>query len=177
MRPFIRLRHGSHGNAIVPFHLRSNVWNGQICCSHRNGMIAYQFCFLFRRERYRSVDMFSICLFRLERNGTIAYLSIFRITFLVVPFFRTELFYLKCSRLNATLQRSTFRNNTERSGTIAFPCERDLQHHSEQTTLKQQNTFQKGHTFFGFQFFSLSLQQIPNSSLGLNVHSTTNSII
>jgi len=89
----------------------------------------------------------------------------------------TERFYLKCSRLNATFQRSTFRNNTERSGTMAFPCERDLQHHSEHTTLKQQNTFQKGHTFFGFQFFSLSLQQIPNSSLGLNVHSTTNSII
>ena len=35
-----------------------------------------------------------------------------------------ERFYLKSCRLNATLQHSTFGNNTERSGTIAFPCER-----------------------------------------------------
>ena len=33
---------------------------------------------------------------------------------------------MKCTRLNATLQRSNFRNNTERSGTITFPCERGL---------------------------------------------------
>ena len=72
--------------------------------------------FVFRWERYRSVDMFSICLFRRERNGTISYRSTFRITFLVVPFFGTERFYLKCSSLNATLQRSTFRNNTEQNG-------------------------------------------------------------
>ena len=45
--------------------------------------------------------------------------------FLVVPVFGTGLFYLKRSRVNATLQRSTFRNSTERSGTIALPCKRD----------------------------------------------------
>jgi len=112
--------------------------------------------------------MFSICPFRRERNDCVPFHLSYQF-FWFVSLFGTERFYLKCSRLNATFQRSTFRNNTERSGTMAFPCERDLQHHSEHTTLKQQNTFQKGHTFFGFQFFSLSLQQIPNYSLGLNV--------
>ena len=58
--------------------------------------------------------MLSICLFRREQNETIAYRSTFRITFLVVPLFGTEWFYLKCSRLNTTLQRSTFWSNTER---------------------------------------------------------------
>ena len=47
---------------------------------------------------------------------------------LVALLFGTERFCLKCSRLNAILQYSTFRNNTERSGTIAFPCDRDLNH-------------------------------------------------
>ena len=56
----------------------------------------------------------------------IAYCSIFRIVCLVVPVFGAERFYLKCSRLNAALQCSTFRNNTVRSRTIAFPCERGL---------------------------------------------------
>ena len=58
LRQRSRLRPRSQGNAIVPFHLRSNLWNGQIDCSQGNGTIAYQFCFLFRRERNRSVDMF-----------------------------------------------------------------------------------------------------------------------
>ena len=48
-----------------------------------------------------------------EWSGTIAYRSTFRITFLFVPFLGTERLYLKRSRLNTTLQRSTFRNNTE----------------------------------------------------------------
>ena len=45
----------SHGNAIVPFHLRSSFWNAKIDCSHGNGTIAYRFLFLFTRERSRSV--------------------------------------------------------------------------------------------------------------------------
>ena len=36
--------------------------------SHGDGTIAYQFCFVFRRERNCSVDMFSICMFRQQRN-------------------------------------------------------------------------------------------------------------
>ena len=123
---FQSLRPSSHENAIVPFRLHSNFWNGQIDRSHGNGTIAYQFCFAFRRERNRSVDTFSICLFRRERNGMIAYRSTFRITFFSRSTSGKERFYLKYSRLNAALQRSTFRNNTERSGTIAFPCERGL---------------------------------------------------
>ena len=119
----------SHGNAIVSFHRRSNFWNGQIGCSHGNGTIVYEFCFVFRRERNRSVDIFSICPFRRERTRTIAYRSTFLITFLVVPVFGTERFYLKCSRMNATLQRSTFWNNSERNGTIPFPCEREKRRH------------------------------------------------
>ena len=120
------LRPGSHGNTVVPFHLRSNFWNGHIGCSNGNGTIAYQFCFVLTREHNCYVDMLSICLFRRERNGTITFRSIFRITFFSHFTFGTKRFYFKCSRLNATLQRSTFRNNTERSGTIAFPCERSF---------------------------------------------------
>ena len=56
----------------------------------------------------------------------IAYHSRFRLTFLVVPFFGTERFYLEFSRPNATLQHSMFRNNAERNRTIALPCERGL---------------------------------------------------
>ena len=67
--------------------------------------------------------MISISVLRRERNEAIAYRFTFRITFLVVPLFGMERFYLKCSHLNSTLQRSTFRDNTEHSGTIAFPCE------------------------------------------------------
>ena len=47
---------------------RSNVWNGQIRCSHGNGTFAYQFFIAYRRDRNRSVDMFSICL--LSGDGT-----------------------------------------------------------------------------------------------------------
>ena len=61
-----------------------------------------------------------------DGNGTVASRSTFRITFVVVPFLGTERFYLKCSCLNATLQCFTFWTNTERSGTIAFQCERRL---------------------------------------------------
>ena len=49
------LRARSDGKAIVPFHLRSNVWSGQIGCSDGSGTIAYQFCFVFRWERNRYV--------------------------------------------------------------------------------------------------------------------------
>ena len=86
-------------------------------CSQGNGTIEYQFCIVFRPECNRSDDMFSICLFRRERNGTIAFH--FRITCLVFLFSGTERFYLKRFFLNTALQRFTFRNNTERSGKIA----------------------------------------------------------
>ena len=56
---FIIFRPRSHGNAIVPFHLRSTFWNAKIDCSHGNGTIAYRFLFLFTRERNRSVPQFS----------------------------------------------------------------------------------------------------------------------
>ena len=56
----LSIRPSSHGKAIDPFHIRSNFWNGQIGCSHRNRKIAYQLRFVFRRERNSSVDMFSI---------------------------------------------------------------------------------------------------------------------
>ena len=79
---------------------------------------------MVRRERNRSVDMFSIRLFRRERNDCVPFHFLYH--FLVDPFFRTERFYLKRSRLDATLQRSIFRNNIERSGRIALPCERGL---------------------------------------------------
>ena len=123
------LRPSSHGNVIVPFHLRTqsfcsplnslfvrsrnwaNFWNGQIGCSKGNRTIAYEFCFVFRRGQNRSVDIFSIGPFRRERNGTIAHRSSSRFTYLVDLFFGTERFYLKCSRLKATLQRFTFRND------------------------------------------------------------------
>ena len=122
----MKLRPRSHGNAIVPFYLRSNFWNGQIACSHENGTIVYQFCFVFRRGHNRSVDMLSVCLFRRERNGTIPYRSTFPITFLDVPFFGKERFSLERSRLHANFKRSTFRNNTKRSGMNALPCEQGL---------------------------------------------------
>ena len=37
-----------------------------------------------------------------------------------------ERFHLKCSRVNAILQCSTFQNNPERSETVTSPCERGL---------------------------------------------------
>ena len=54
------LRPRSHGNAIVPFHLRSSFWNAKIDCSHGNGTIAHRFLFLLTRERNRSVPQFSL---------------------------------------------------------------------------------------------------------------------
>ena len=122
----LHIRPISHGSAIVPFHLHSNLWNGKVGCSHENGTMTYQFCFVFRRERNSSIDMFSICLFRRERNGTIAHRSASCSTVLVFPLFGTEQFYWNRSCLNATLQCSPFRNNVERSGKTAFPCERSL---------------------------------------------------
>ena len=59
-----------------------------------------------------------------DGNGTIMYRSIFRISSFIVHFFGREWFFLKCFCLIATHWRSTFRNNTERSGTIVFLCER-----------------------------------------------------
>ena len=44
-RTLFTLRPCSHGNAIVRCHLYSNFWNGQVDCSHENGMIPYQFWF------------------------------------------------------------------------------------------------------------------------------------
>ena len=55
---------------------------------------------MLRPDQNRSVDMFSICTFRRERNDCVSFH--FHFTYLVNPFFGTELFYLKCSRLNAT---------------------------------------------------------------------------
>ena len=77
--------------------------------------------FVFRREQNLSLDLFSIYLFRWERNDSYRYT--FRITFLVVSSCGTERLYLKRSRLDATLHHSTFRNITERSGRFAFLCE------------------------------------------------------
>ena len=56
---WVKLRPCSHGRAIVPFHRRSNVWNGQIGFSQGNGTIAYPFSFGFRRERNHSVHILS----------------------------------------------------------------------------------------------------------------------
>ena len=81
------------------------------------------------QNSYHSVFWTSLaphCLFTRERNGTIAYRSTFRITYFIVPLFGTERSYFKRSRVNATPERSTFRNGTIWNGTIAFPCERGL---------------------------------------------------
>ena len=81
----IRQRPSSHGNVIFPLQLLSNFWNGQICCSYGKGMIAYQCFFVLRGVHNHLVDMFSICLFRMERNDSVSFH--FRITYLVDPFF------------------------------------------------------------------------------------------
>ena len=83
----------------------------------------YQFCSVFRQKRNHSANMFSICLFRRERNGTIAYHSTFPIT-LVVPFFGTGSTEVFPSERNPSFFH--FWNNTEWSGTTALQCERDL---------------------------------------------------
>ena len=121
-----RLRIGfcfcSHGNAIVPFH-----------------SLLFSPCHFFQKKlyprirfgqkSYRSVFWTSLaphCLFTQERNGTIAYRYTFRITYFIVPLFGTERCYFKRSSVNATPERSTFRNGTIWNGTIALPCERGL---------------------------------------------------
>ena len=134
----------SHGNAIVPFHLRSSFWNAKRNCSHGNAIVPFHSfffspCHFFQQKlhscmRLRQKSYFSIfgtslaphCLFTREWNGTIAYCSTFRITYFIVPLFGTERFYFKRSRVNATPERSTFRNETIWNGTIVFPCERGL---------------------------------------------------
>ena len=45
----------SHGNTVIPFHLRSSFWNAKLDCSHRSGTITYRFLLLFRRKCNRSV--------------------------------------------------------------------------------------------------------------------------
>ena len=118
----------SHGNAIVPLHLLSNFWNGQISCSHGNGTTAYQFCLCSDGNAIVSLTCrpFACSDGNGTEQGTEAYRTTFRVAFLVIPLFVTERFYLKRSRLNVTLQLSTFRNNMEQSGTIVFPSERGL---------------------------------------------------
>ena len=121
-----RLRIGfcfcSHGNAIVPFHSfffsPCQFFQQQLHPRMRLG-----------QKSYRSVFWTSLapdCLFTRERNSTIAYRSTFRITYFIVPLFGTERCYFKRSRVNATPERSTFRNGTIWNGTIAFPCEGGL---------------------------------------------------
>ena len=112
----------SHVNAIVPFHSflfsPCQFFQQQLHPRMRLG-----------QKYYRSVFWTSLalhCLFTRERNGTIAYRSTFRITYFIVPLFGTERCYLQLSRVNATPERSTFRNGTIWNGTIAFPCERGL---------------------------------------------------
>ena len=86
-------------------------------------------CMRLGQKSYRSVFWTSLaphCLFTRERNGTIAYRSTFRITYFIVPLFGTERCYFKRSRVNATPERSIFRNRTIWNGTIAFPCELGL---------------------------------------------------
>ena len=121
-----RLRIGfcfcSHGNAIVPFHsflLSPCQFFQQQLHSHMR----------LGQKSYHSVFWTSLaphCLFTRERNGTIAYRFTFHITYFIVPLFGTERCYFKRSRVNATPERSTFRNGTIWKGTIAFPCERGL---------------------------------------------------
>ena len=153
------IRPRSHGNAIVPSHLRSSIWNAKIDCSQGNGTIAYRFLFLFTRERNRFVPQFflqSLPFFPATTTSTHALsaeILSFRFLdqsctslpvhtgtewndcvpchfsyhlFFIVPLFRTERYYFKRSRVNATPERSTFRNGTIWNGTIAFPCERGL---------------------------------------------------
>ena len=107
-----RLRIGfcfcSHGSAIVPFH------NFLFSPCHFFQKKLYPRIRLGQKS-YRSVFWTSLaphCLFTRERNGTIAYRSTFRITYFIVPLFGTERCYSKRSRVNATLERSTFRNGT-----------------------------------------------------------------
>ena len=117
MPPFgEKLRPYSHGNAIS---------GTDEDCRHGNGMIVYQFCFVFRRNAIVPLTRFPFAC--LDGNGRerLHIVPLF-VSLLVVPFLGTEWLYLKRSRLNATHQRPTLGNNAERSGTIAFPCEQGL---------------------------------------------------
>ena len=87
-------------------------------------MIAYQFCFVFRRERNRSIDKCSICLFRRERNDCVPLHFSYHFFSCSIILNETVLFEVFLSECN--IQRSATRTNTERSGTIAFPCEGGL---------------------------------------------------
>ena len=112
----------SHENAIVPFH---SIFFSP-CHSPKQQLHPRM---SLRKKSNRSDYWTSFaphCLFTRERNGTISYRSIFRITFLTVPPFGTERCYFKRSHVNATPERSTFRNGTICNGTIAFPRERRL---------------------------------------------------
>ena len=112
--PFLGLVHTgtySFRSIIVPFSGTERLHTHFVLCLHGNTVVPLT-CFPAQMKP--------------ERNGPIAYRSTVRITFLVVPFIGTERFYLKRSHLNAALQRFTFRNNTERIGTITFPSKRGL---------------------------------------------------
>ena len=95
-----QLRPRSHGNAIVPFHLRSTFWNAKIDCSHGNGTIAYRLLFLFTRERNRSVPQFSfwsLPVFPATTTSTHAFRAK-----IFVPFFGPVLHLIACSHGNGT---------------------------------------------------------------------------
>ena len=131
---FRRVRPRSHGNAIVPFHLRSSFWNAKIDCSHGNGTIAYRFLFLFTRERNRSVPQFSL-----------KSLPVFPATTTFTHAFRPKILsfrFLDQSCTSLPVHTGTERNNcvsfhfpyhlfyrsTFWNGTMlfqAFPCERN----------------------------------------------------
>ena len=125
------LRPRSHGNAVVPFYLRSSVWNAKMDCSHGNRTITYRLLCLFTRERNHSVPQFcfSPChFFQQELHprmllGQKSYRSVFWTSLAPHCLFVRE-------RNGTIAYRSTFRITFYRSpfwnGTMlfqAFPCE------------------------------------------------------
>ena len=152
----MQFRPCSQGNTIVPFHLRSTFWNAKsrlftqewnnrilVFVSVHTGTQSF-LSTVFSLPFFPATTTFTHalrakilsfrfwnslaphCLFTREQNGKIAYHSTFRITYFIVPFFGTERYYFKRSCVNATPERSTFRNGTIWNGTIAFPCEQGL---------------------------------------------------
>ena len=126
------LRPRSHGNAIVPFHLRSSFWNAKLGCSHGNGTIAYRLASLFTRERNRSVPQLllqSLPFFRATTTSTHAHKG------KISSFHFSDLFYTSLPVHTGTerndcvsfhfsyhfFYRSTFWNGTMLFE--AFPCE------------------------------------------------------
>ena len=126
-----KLRPRSHGNAIVPFHLRSSFWNAKRDCSHGNGTIAYRFLFLFTQSFRFTVFSLVLAIFPRTTTSTHALRAkILSFRFLDKSFtslpvhtgterndcvsfhFSYHLFY-----------RSTFWNGTMLFE--AFPCERN----------------------------------------------------